>query len=57
MHVHVLSENGEAKLWIEPKVELAMQHGLKDHEVSEIIRVTEEKADEIRESWNSHFPD
>jgi hypothetical protein len=28
MHVHVLSPDGEAKFWIEPTIELAMNKGL-----------------------------
>jgi len=26
MHVHVLGEEGEAKVWIEPEIELARNH-------------------------------
>jgi len=55
MHVHVLSGDGEAKFWVEPNVELAVQHGLKKHEITELLEVTEEKIDEIRESWRKHF--
>ncbi len=28
MHIHVVSNEGEAKYWIEPEVELARSHGL-----------------------------
>ena len=53
--VHVTSEHGEAKFWLDP-VELAMNKGLKDHEISEILKITEERIDEIKESWRAHFP-
>lgn len=55
MHVHVSCPEGEAKIWIEPEVELAVQKGLKDHEVKELLKVTEERIDEIRKSWQRHF--
>ena len=28
MHVHVTSNNGEAKFWLEPEIALAVNHGL-----------------------------
>ena len=56
MHVHVSCPEGEAKIWMEPKIELAIQKGLKDHEIKEILNGTEERADEIKESWRKHFP-
>ena len=55
MHIHVQCEDGEAKFWMEPEVELAMSSGLKSHQISEVGKIIEEKADEIRESWNRHF--
>ena len=55
MHIHVISENGEAKFWLEPTVEVATQYGLKFHEIKELKKVTEENLDEIKESWRKHF--
>lgn len=55
MHVHVYSPDGEAKFWIEPEIELALNKGLKDEEIRELKRVVEERADEIRNSWEKHF--
>ena len=55
MHVHVTSEQGEAKFWLEP-VELAMNKGLQDHEISELLEIAEDRIDEIKESWRAHFP-
>ncbi len=28
MHVHVISPDGEAKFWLEPEIELAVNQGL-----------------------------
>ena len=55
MHVHVRCPEGEAKIWIEPKIELAVQKGLKQHEINELLTVAEEGIDEIKESWQQHF--
>lgn len=39
MPVHVKGADGDAKFWMEPEIELAMQHGLPPHHVSEIRRL------------------
>jgi hypothetical protein len=35
MHVHVFSPDGEAKFWLEPQIELALNKGLKTVELTE----------------------
>jgi hypothetical protein len=55
MHVHVISPDGEAKFWLEPKVELAVNKGLSATELNELKKVVEERRDEIRNSWQRHF--
>jgi hypothetical protein len=55
MHIHVQSERGEAKFWIDPEIQLAINAGLGDHELTTIKRLVEEHVDEIREAWNKHF--
>jgi hypothetical protein len=55
VHVHVLSPDGEAKFWIEPQIELAMNHGFKAHQISELEKVIKEHEDEIRNAWIRHF--
>jgi len=54
-HVHVRSPDGEAKFWLEPQIELAINHGLSQKELRELERIVEEKADEIRKHWDKHF--
>jgi len=56
MHVHVFSPDGEAKFWLEPEIELAVSKGLKSVELSELLRIVEERQDEIRNHWRRHFP-
>jgi hypothetical protein len=55
MHVHVISPDGEAKYWVEPAIELAVNRGLKNTELMEIRHVIEERQNEIREHWHRHF--
>jgi hypothetical protein len=46
MHVPVHGENGEAKFWLEPQIELARNYGLSGPEINR---------DDIRRAWNEHF--
>jgi hypothetical protein len=55
MHVHVLSADGEAKFWLEPRIELATSKGLSSPELLELERIVEERQNEIRDHWRRHF--
>ena len=39
MHVHVHGQNGEAKFWLEPHIELAQNYGLSQKELSEALHM------------------
>ena len=56
MHVHVQSQSGEAKFWLEPRIELAQQVGLSLREVNEALRLVQEHENDIRSAWQKHFP-
>ena len=56
MHVHVISPDGEAKFWLEPDIELAVNQGLGAAELNELKKIVEERQNEIREHWRRHFP-
>ena len=56
MHVHVQGQNGEAKFWLEPTIELAQHVGFFRREVNEALRLLQEHKDEIRDAWLKHFP-
>ena len=56
MHVHVQGQNGEAKFWLEPTIELAQHVGLSQHEINEALRLVQEHENEIRSAWLKHFP-
>jgi hypothetical protein len=53
MHVHVQGENGEAKFWLEPQIELARNYGLSDPEVNRALRLIREKEHDIRRAGTS----
>ena len=55
MHVHVTSEQGEAKFWLEPIVSLAVYHGLNSKKLNEIQKIVEARKDEIIKHWKKHF--
>jgi len=55
IHVHVTSEAGEAKFWLEPIMSLAVYHGLNPRKLNEIQKIVEEHRDEIIKAWEKHF--
>ena len=56
MHVHVHGQNGEAKFWLEPTIELAQNGGLTPREINEALRLVQEHQNDIRSAWRKHFP-
>ncbi len=55
MHVHVYCERGEAKFWLEPKIELAKNFGMVARQILVSKTLIEEHYDEIRNAWQTHF--
>jgi hypothetical protein len=55
MHVHVHCAEGEAKFWLEPKIELAKNYGLSTRQVATVQSVIKDKKHEITEAWHQHF--
>jgi hypothetical protein len=55
MHVHASASKGEAKFWIEPEIELAINYGLTKRDVGNILEIIREKKDEIIDGWKEHF--
>jgi len=54
-HVHVHSPDGEAKFWLEPVVEPAVNYGLPEKVLGEVGKLVEENQEAFREAWNRHF--
>ena len=55
MHVHVYHAEGEAKFWLEPRVELAVNYGLSRRHLAIARRLVLEHEYEIRNAWKAHF--
>lgn len=54
-HVHVVASEGNAKFWLEPRVELAASHNLKSSALRTIEDLVKEHEDEFRSAWDEHF--
>jgi Domain of unknown function (DUF4160) len=55
LHIHVQSAEGEAKFWIDPTIELARNYGLSPQDLRRVKRVIDEREQEIRDAWSTHF--
>ena len=55
MHVHVEKGENEAKVWLEPTIELAYSHGFTTKEIKLIHQTVEMYEQIINDKWNSHF--
>jgi hypothetical protein len=55
MHVHVSHTDGEAKFWMEPIIELALNTSLSPVQLREAIGIIQEHKEEIRNAWFMHF--
>jgi hypothetical protein len=47
--------SGEAKFWLEPRVELAPDYGLGPTRINAARTIIEERGDDIRAAWAKHF--
>ena len=56
MHVHVHVSSGEAKFWLEPRIELAQSYGMNPRHILVATRLIQEHENEIRAAWKTHFP-
>ena len=54
-HIHVSHTDGEAKFWLEPKLELAMNQGLSQKQISEALTLVKLHHEEVLHAWNGHF--
>ena len=55
LHVHVQSGDGEAKIWIEPEVEVARNYRLSDQDLNRVLELIVDHEQEIRDAWQRHF--
>ena len=55
MHVHVQGERGEAKFWLDPRLELAQNYGFSAREIRAAQNLIKEHENGIRNAWQKHF--
>ena len=55
IHIHVAHTSGEAKFWLEPKIELAISKGLSSKQISEALLLVQHHREEILNAWHEHF--
>ena len=55
MHVHIISEDGEAKFWLEPEIELAKNYQYSRKQLKEIENLVEQHYNELIGAWQQHF--
>jgi hypothetical protein len=53
-HIHVERDDSVAKLWLDP-IEFSSNHGFKNHECVEILRITEAHLDAFLRAWYLTF--
>lgn len=56
MHIHIVSEDGEAKFWLIPEIELAKNYRYSRKQLKEIESLVEQHYDELVSAWQNHFP-
>jgi len=54
-HIHVQHSTGEAKFWLEPRVELATNYGLTKRRLNTALKIIQDNLDEIKIAWETHF--
>jgi hypothetical protein len=55
VHIHAHCGDGEAKFWLEPKVELAYNHNLSRKQLRAIEAIIDQHYQEIVDAWRDHF--
>jgi hypothetical protein len=55
MHIHVICPDGEAKLWLEPSIEIADSYKLSKVRLKEIEAMTNDNLDTFKKAWEAHF--
>ena len=55
MHVHVVSGDGEAKFWLEPKIVLAKNYRYSRRQLNDIASLVEVHYNELINAWQKYF--
>lgn len=55
IHIHAERDDADAKLWVDPIVTVAKTFGYSGREQTMLVRIVEERREEIRNAWRDHF--
>jgi Domain of unknown function (DUF4160) len=55
VHVHVRSGTSEAKLWLEPRVQVAASFGFDAGTLRELVEVAQSNRALIERTWHEYF--
>ena len=55
IYIHVTHTDGEAKFWLEPTIELAINQGLNSKQIADALSLVKQHQEEILNAWKSHF--
>ena len=53
--MHVRHETGEAKIWLDPRIEVARNWGMTKKRLTEVLRIVHEHEQGILQAWEAHF--
>ena len=54
-HIHIYCQNGEAKFWLKPQIELAKNYKLSRKQLNEIETIIEENYEKFANAWEEYF--
>jgi hypothetical protein len=55
MHVHVFKDSNNAKIWLEPVLELAENSGFTEKEVKKIMKIVSKNEDDFKAKYRAHI--
>ena len=55
VHVHIVKDDADAKLWLYPEVAFAYNHGFDARTQRWLVAIVEERRSEIEQAWNDYF--
>jgi len=55
MHVHIVSNDGEAKFWLMPEIKIAKNYKFSNKQLKEIESIIKEHYDEFTGAWKKYF--
>jgi hypothetical protein len=54
-HIHVGKGDNQAKIWLEPTLEISYNYGFSSKEMRFILQIIETNERIILQKWNDHF--